>query len=100
MIPNNYYPVVFKDFLRIKSVGNYVVMYAILDDTDLLTKVSDRDVICVANLLNRMKSLVEKRHVEIICLDHIPRNAQFAKAAAAKKGEKQNMGEELLIMNY
>jgi DNA adenine methylase len=24
----------------------------------------------------------------------------FAKAAAAKKGEKQNMGEELLIMNY
>ena len=25
---------------------------------------------------------------------------QFAKAAAAKKGEKQNMGEELLIMNY
>ena len=25
---------------------------------------------------------------------------EFAKAAAAKKGEKQNMGEELLIMNY
>jgi len=25
---------------------------------------------------------------------------QFAKAAAAKKGTKQNMGEELLIMNY
>ena len=25
---------------------------------------------------------------------------QFAKAAAAKKGEKQNMGEEILIMNY
>ena len=24
----------------------------------------------------------------------------FAKAASAKKGEKQNMGEELLIMNY
>jgi len=32
MIPNNYYPVKFKDFLRIKSVGNYVVTYAILDD--------------------------------------------------------------------
>jgi len=32
MIPNNYYPVRFKDFLRIKSVGNYVVTYAILDD--------------------------------------------------------------------
>jgi DNA adenine methylase len=25
---------------------------------------------------------------------------EFAKAAAAKKGAKQNMGEELLIMNY
>jgi DNA adenine methylase len=25
---------------------------------------------------------------------------EFAKAASAKKGEKQNMGEELLIMNY
>ena len=24
----------------------------------------------------------------------------FAKAAAAKKGKTQNMGEELLIMNY
>jgi DNA adenine methylase len=27
-------------------------------------------------------------------------NKEFAKAAAAKKGTKQNMGEELLIMNY
>jgi hypothetical protein len=25
---------------------------------------------------------------------------EFAKAAAAKKGKVQNMGEELLIMNY
>jgi len=25
---------------------------------------------------------------------------EFAKAAAAKKGKAQNMGEELLIMNY
>ena len=25
---------------------------------------------------------------------------EFAKAAAAKSGVKQNMGEELLIMNY
>jgi hypothetical protein len=25
---------------------------------------------------------------------------EFAKAAAATKGKKQNMGEELLIMNY
>ena len=32
MIPNNYYPVKFKDFLRIKSTGNYVISYAILSD--------------------------------------------------------------------
>jgi len=32
MIPNNYYPVKFDDFIRIKSIGNYTVMYAELDD--------------------------------------------------------------------
>ena len=32
MNPNNVYPVKFKDFLRIKSMGEYVVTYAILDD--------------------------------------------------------------------
>lgn len=32
MIKNNYYPVKFTDFLRIKSNGNYIVNYAILDD--------------------------------------------------------------------
>ena len=31
-IPNNYYPVTFSDFKRIKDVGHYVVMYAVLDD--------------------------------------------------------------------
>jgi len=31
-IPNNYYPVSFSDFKRIKDVGHYVVMYAVLDD--------------------------------------------------------------------
>jgi DNA adenine methylase len=32
--------------------------------------------------------------------DYIWQMKEFAKAASAKKGEKQNMGEELLIMNY
>jgi len=32
MKERNIYPVKFKDFLRIKSTGNYVVNYAILDD--------------------------------------------------------------------
>jgi DNA adenine methylase len=32
--------------------------------------------------------------------DYLWQTKEFAKAASAKKGEKQNMGEELLIMNY
>jgi hypothetical protein len=33
-------------------------------------------------------------------LDYVWEMKEFAKAAAAKSGTKQNMGEELLIMNY
>ena len=32
--------------------------------------------------------------------DYVWKKKEFAKAAAAKSGVKQNMGEELLIMNY
>jgi len=32
MINNNYYPVKYRDFLRMKEVGHYVIMYAELDD--------------------------------------------------------------------
>ena len=39
-------------------------LQAILDDTDLLTKVSTRDLDCIVQLLNRMKSLAEGREVE------------------------------------
>lgn len=28
----NYYPVTFEDFIKVKSVGNYVIMYCLLDD--------------------------------------------------------------------
>jgi DNA adenine methylase len=33
-------------------------------------------------------------------LQYVWEKKEFAKAAAAKKGKAQNMGEELLIMNY
>lgn len=59
-------------------------LHAILDDTDLLTKVSNRDVECVAQLLNRMKSLQCKQEVELVNFDGIPRDQFFAKAAARK----------------
>lgn len=59
-------------------------LYAILDDTDLLSKVSSFDVECVASLLNRLKSLSCKQEVEIISLSDLPRDKNFAKAAAQR----------------
>jgi hypothetical protein len=60
------------------------LLYAILDDTDLLSKVSPRDVECVASLLNRLKSFNEGYEVEIISFDDLPRDKQFIKAAVAR----------------
>lgn len=59
-------------------------IHAIMDDTDLLTKVSARDVICVVELINRLKSLQLQRDVEVVSLDDIPQDERFAKAAAKK----------------
>ncbi len=59
-------------------------LIGICDDSDLLNKVTTRDIMCVVNLLNRMKSLIEKKVIEVIDLDDIPRNAQFAKQAAKR----------------
>lgn len=67
------------------------LLYAILDDTDLLTKVSDRDVDCVAQLLNRLKSLTLKREVEIVHFDDLPRDKKFAKAAARRILQQEDM---------
>ena len=66
-------------------------LQAILDDTDLLTKVSNRDVTCMMQLLNRLKSLSLKREVEIIDFDDIPKGENFAKAAAKKILQQPDM---------
>lgn len=58
--------------------------YAILDDTDLLTKVSRRDVECVAELLNRMKTISLKKEVEIISFDDLPVDEHYVKEAAKR----------------
>ena len=59
-------------------------VYAILDDTDLLTKVSRLDVEVMASLLNRLKSLHLKKEVEIIHFDGIQEDESFTcKAASA-----------------
>jgi hypothetical protein len=58
--------------------------YGILDDTDLLTKVSQRDVECVVQLINRLKSLMLQKEVEVIALDDIPRDKEFVRKAATR----------------
>ncbi|MGE5196582.1 MAG: hypothetical protein ACM3JI_04570, partial [Anaerolineae bacterium] len=59
-------------------------LYAILEDTDLLTKVSKRDVECVASLLNRLKSLMLRRQIEIISFDDLPQDDTFVHEAAKR----------------
>lgn len=66
-------------------------LYAILDDTDLLSKVSARDVECVAEILNRLKSLSCRKEMEIIHLDDIARDASFAKKGAARILQNDDM---------
>ncbi len=66
-------------------------LQAILDDTDLLTKVSSRDLECVAQLLNRLKSLSLKREVEIVHFDDIPRDKKFVKVAAQRVLQQEDM---------
>lgn len=68
-----------------RELGEYLCfLHAILDDTDLLTKVSLRDIVCVVELLNRIKSLIVKQDVEIIHLDDIPRDENFVSHAAKR----------------
>lgn len=66
-------------------------LYAIIDDTDLLTKISPRDIECVASLLNRLKSLSLKKEVEIINFDDLSRDEHFAAKAAARILQNDDM---------
>lgn len=66
-------------------------LHAILDDTDLLTKVSYRDVICVASILNRLKSLSLGKEVEIINFDDISHDQNFPKKAAQKILQQEDL---------
>lgn len=59
-------------------------VYAILDDTDLLTKVTRIDVEIMASLLNRLKSLIERKEMEIVDFDDITEDHDFTKKAASR----------------
>lgn len=57
-------------------------IYAILDDTDLLSKVSRRDLKTVISLINRMKSLMEGEDSSLITLPKTCASHQEVKKAA------------------
>ncbi|MCH9620980.1 MAG: hypothetical protein S4CHLAM20_03920 [Chlamydiia bacterium] len=77
---NNYFISRDKEFL-----DYYHFLFAILDDTDLLTKVTSYDVYVVCDLLNAMKSLMVKKEVEIVNFDDLAcDDPNFAKNAAHK----------------
>ena len=71
---------------REREILEYIqYIFAILDDTDLLTKVSEYDVDGMASLLNSLKSHMLREEVEVVNFDDISRNdPDFVKKAAKK----------------
>lgn len=57
-------------------------LYAIIDDTDFLSKVSARDIDCVVTLLNNLKMLIHQK--PCIDLSDIPRNHHFINSSAGR----------------
>lgn len=68
-----------------------LLLHAILDDTDLLSKVSNRDVNCVVELLNRLKTLCTGQESITLSLHSLPKDNTFAKAAAKKILQNEDM---------
>ena len=67
-------------------------LFAILDDTDLLTKVSAYDVETMKDLINRLKSLMLAKVVEVVNFDDLEKNdPQFVKKAAKKLLQTQDL---------
>jgi hypothetical protein len=60
----------------------FAYIFGILDDTDLLSKVSRRDVICMKNLLDRMRSLVDGVPTVAVSFDQIADDDRFVRNAA------------------
>jgi hypothetical protein len=61
-----------------------LALYAILDDTDLLTKVTPRDVNVVRELINRLYSLERHELLDLVQFDEIPFDEHYASLAAEK----------------
>ncbi len=68
---------------KIRELSEYFsYIYGIIDDTDLLTRVSRRDVLCMKSLLDRMKVLIENDAEEAVSFKDVPNNQHFTKNAA------------------
>lgn len=60
-------------------------LYAILDDTDILTKVTEYDVRAVCGLVNRLKSLMLRKETEVVHFDDLDlQDPKFPQHAAKK----------------
>lgn len=66
-------------------------LYAIFDDTDLLTKMTPIDVEVVKDIINRLKSLQLKKVVEIVHFDDLPKDDQFVKQASKRLLQNEDM---------
>lgn len=66
-------------------------LYAICDDTDLLSKVSARDIKVVVELLNRMHTIRVGKEEEIVHLDDIEFGESFAKEGAKRILQNRDM---------
>ncbi len=67
-------------------------LFAILDDTDLLSKVTTIDLECVLSLLNRLKSIQLKKEVEILHFDDLDRrDPDFLKKGASRLLQNQDL---------
>lgn len=60
-----------------------LALYAVLDDTDLLTKVTTRDILTVKELMNRLALFERKEAVDLISFDSLAKDESFAHHAAA-----------------
>jgi len=72
-------------------VEYFFYLYGILDDTDLLTKISRRDVLVVKQLLDRMRSLLAQKPVETVSFADLPNDQHFVKRAAKKLLQNQDL---------
>ncbi len=66
-------------------------LHAIIDDTDLFSKATKRDVLCTAQLLNRIKSIASQEELETLSFDSIPHDTDFVKKAVLQIVQNPDM---------